>query len=271
LHAFFGVGALAGPLLATWMLGFTRWTAVWLVLALACVPLVAGFQATLRRPAPVASAAAGGAPPADPPSGRLGAALRERAVLLGAAFLAVYVGLEISVGNWGFSFLTSDRGQGERLAGYAVSGYWLGLTVGRFVISPAAARLGWSAARLMSTCLLGVTAAAALVWVAPGAAGALVLLGFCLGPIFPTTMAVAPALAAGRLVPTAIGLINGVSVLGGALLPWLAGTLADGIGAWTLPPFAIALAVAQLAIWWRVAKRIKARAASKPAPAPTPG
>ncbi|HEY9521923.1 MAG TPA: MFS transporter, partial [Thermopolyspora sp.] len=47
LHAFFGVGALLGPLLATWMLGYLPWTAVWLVLALACLPLVAGFQLTL--------------------------------------------------------------------------------------------------------------------------------------------------------------------------------------------------------------------------------
>jgi MFS family permease len=42
LHAFWGVGALAGPLLASW-LGFTSWRAVLLVLALASVPLTAAF------------------------------------------------------------------------------------------------------------------------------------------------------------------------------------------------------------------------------------
>ena len=43
LHAFFGVGALLGPVLAAWIISFASWTVVWLVLAAACVPLVAGF------------------------------------------------------------------------------------------------------------------------------------------------------------------------------------------------------------------------------------
>jgi hypothetical protein len=59
-----------------------------------------------------------------------------------------------------------------------------------------------------------------------------------------------------RLVPTAIGLINGVSVIGGAVFPWLAGAIAQGIGAWTLPPFAVALALLQLVIWWLVTTRM---------------
>ena len=43
LHAFFGVGALLGPVLASWIVGRTSWTVVCLVLAIACLPLVAGF------------------------------------------------------------------------------------------------------------------------------------------------------------------------------------------------------------------------------------
>ena len=35
LHAFFGVGALIGPPLAAWILGFASWTVVWLVVAAA--------------------------------------------------------------------------------------------------------------------------------------------------------------------------------------------------------------------------------------------
>ena len=55
LHAFFGVGALIGPAWPPGSLGFASWTVVWLVLAVACVPLVAGF---LRRlPAGTASRA----------------------------------------------------------------------------------------------------------------------------------------------------------------------------------------------------------------------
>ena len=49
LHAFFGVGALVGPALAAWILGFGSWRTVWLVLALVCVPLGAGFAVLYPR------------------------------------------------------------------------------------------------------------------------------------------------------------------------------------------------------------------------------
>ncbi|WP_208758800.1 MFS transporter [Microbispora triticiradicis] len=262
LHAFFGVGALLGPLLATWILSFLPWTAVWLVLALVSLPLLAGFWLTL--PAREIPLPAADGEPAERP-GLLTAVSRQPAVLLGAVFLAVYVGLEISVGNWGFSFLVEEHGQGDLIAGYTVSGYWLGLALGRFLISPAATRLGMTATGMTYVCLAGITVSALLAWIAPGAAVAsvsFVLLGFWLGPVFPTTMAVAPRLTVPRLVPTAIGLLNGVSVVGGAVFPWLAGAIAQGVGVWTLPPFAVVLALALLLVWWLVAGRMT------PAPRP---
>lgn len=258
LHAFFGVGALLGPVLATWILGFASWPVVWLVLAVACVPLVAGFLiAYPRPPADAAAPAASG----EGSGGLLAATLRQRAVLLGAALLAVYVGLELGMGNWGFSYLVQARGQSELLAGYSVSGYWLGLTLGRFLMSPLASRFDATAAGLMVTCLVGVTVATTLTWLLPGAAAAstgLVLLGFFLGPIFPTAMAVAPQLAAARLVPTAIGVMNAGSVVGGSALPWLAGVIAQSAGVWTLLPFTVALALLQVAVWWPIADRVRA-------------
>jgi fucose permease len=254
LHAFFGVGALLGPLLAAWMLEFVSWPAVWLVLALAGVPLVAGFL--LSYPAHTPN------PRQLPETGRdrlLVPALRQPAVLLGAVFLAVYVGLEIGVGNWGYSYLVDGRGQGDLLAGYTISGYWLGLTLGRFVISPIATRIGWTSTRMGYACLTGVLASAMLAWLVPVATVASVgfaLLGFFLAPLFPTAMAVTPRLTSSRLVPTAIGIMNGVSVVGGALFPWLAGAITEAAGMWTLLPFAVALAVLLLVTWWRLVSRM---------------
>ena len=121
-----------------------------------------------------------------------------------------------------------------------------------------AARAGLSTASLIYACLAGVTAAAALAWLAPAALAyvALGLLGFFLGPIFPTTMAITPRLNQARLVPTAIGVMNAASVLGDAALPWLAGAVAQNAGMWVLPPFAIVLALAQLAVWRPITGRI---------------
>jgi fucose permease len=164
------------------------------------------------------------------------------------------------VGAWAFSYLVQARALSGSLAGYSVSGYWLGLTLGRFVIGPVAARIGASTADMMYACLAGVTAAAALAWLAPAAvlaSAALVLLGFFLGPIFPTTMAVAPRLTQARLVPTAIGVMNAGSVVGGAALPWLAGAITQSAGIRMLLPFAMTLAVLQFAMWRPLANRIR--------------
>jgi fucose permease len=60
-----------------------------------------------------------------------------------------------------------------------------------------------------------------------------------------------------RIVPTAIGVMNAGSVVGGSALPWLAGAIAQGVGVWTLLPFTVALALAQSAVWWRMAERIR--------------
>jgi fucose permease len=288
LHAFFGVGALLGPVVASWIVGFASWTVVYLVLAAAYLPLVIGFLVSFPRqqatgalaplpgpPPPLPesavplpdSPAALSEPPAAPAEspvpgkggGLLAAALRDRGVLLGAAFLAVYVGLEIGMGNWGFSYLVEARGLSRSLAGYSVSGYWLGLTVGRFLISPVAARVGASTVAMMYACLIGVVVATTLAWLSPVAilaSVALMLLGFFLGPIFPTTMAIVPQLTEERLAPAAIGVLNAGSTVGGSALPWLAGAVSQATGIWTLLPFTLALGALQFAGWRPLARRI---------------
>jgi fucose permease len=258
LHAFWGVGALLGPPVAAWIVGFSSWTVVWLVQAAIGVPLIACFLVTFRPPEP-ASAAPAAAAPVTGQGGMLGAALRDPGVRLGAAMLAVYVGLELGVGNWGFSYLVQARALPGSLASYAVSGYWLGLTLGRFLISPVATRLGVTPGRMLYGCLAGVIAAAALAWLSPSvglACVALGLLGFFIGPIFPTTMASVPRLTSPRLVPTAIGVMNAASVIGGSVLPWLIGTIAQSEGMRVLLPYAVVLGLAQLAVWRPIARRI---------------
>jgi fucose permease len=263
LHAFYGVGALLGPLLAAGLIHVHRpWQDTYLVLAACTVPLVVGFALTMPvRAAPVPDAA----------EAPLTLALRHPAVWLAALFLFLYVGVEITVGNWGFTLLTQGQGHSELLAGYIVSGYWLGLTAGRFLISSSTSRAGIGPVAMMYGCLLAVILAVVVTWWGPSAVvGALgfALLGFFLGPMFPTTIAVTPQLLPVRLVPAAIGLLIGASVVGGALFPFAAGALAQGFGLTALLPFMFVLAIAQAGGWWAIARRLSARPAATPAPVP---
>ncbi len=266
LHGFFGVGALIGPLAATWVLDRAEWTVVWLLLGLLAIPVAVAYATTF--PGPATPAAVGGPAATDatttPMSGvrLLRATARDRGVVLAAVFLTVYVGLEMSVGSWGVNYLVEHHDLTSGLAGGSVSGYWLGLTVGRFVISPTAARLRWTVARMTAVCLIGVVVCGAFVSAIPVGAGAMAgfaLLGFFLGPLFPTAIAVVPELTSARLVPSAVGLMNAVSVIGGSVLPWFAGTIGDTAGIWTLLPFATVLGVLQLVLWRGVVARMRTK------------
>ncbi len=255
LHAFFGIGALIGPVLAAAMLDphllHRPWPQVYLVLAALAVPVLVGALVLLPRRVAVA--------PRQQPHMPVRAAVRRPEVLLAALFLFGYVGLEASVGNWGFSYVTDQRGQGALLAGWVVSGYWLGLTLGRFVLGALAARTGVGVPAMVYGCLAGVCLSVLVVWFGPGAALAtagFALLGFFLGPVFPTMIAALPQLTRPDLVSSAIGLLIGASVVGGAALPFAAGALAQRAGVGSLPPYLLALGLASLLAWWRIAVRI---------------
>jgi fucose permease len=263
LHAGYGVGALIGPLLAAFLLnaGFS-WRAFYLVLTGLGVVLAVGAGVLLPGPAPVVAGA---------PTASVSRALRRPEVWLGIAFLFGYLGLEITIGSWGFSFLTQYRGQGELLAGWVVSGYWLGLTLGRFLVSAIASRLRISPATMMYAMVIGVCVCSLLLWVIPGGVATsvlLLLIGVFLGPIFPTVIAVLPQLTPAALVPTAIGLIMGISIIGGSLLPWAAGALAQHQGLATFPPFLLVVGALCVLGWWSIARRIPAGTPAEPVAGP---
>jgi fucose permease len=263
LHAFFGVGALIGPVLAGWQLDLGRpWTATWLTIAVLLVPLLA--SAVLLSPGR-SPASAGESRGGEVAPNLLRTTLSHRAVWLAALFLLVYVGAEVSIGNWAPSLLVEDRGQDVLISSLVVSGYWLGLTVGRFTVSPLAIRLGYGPVAMIYGCLAGTALGALIAWVVPGPVGAsvgLIMVGFFYGPLFPTTVAVMPQLTPAHLMPTAIGIVVAMAATGGALLPWVAGALADGTGIWSLLPYTLLTTGVMMAIWWRIATRL----APRPAP-----
>lgn len=137
------------------------------------------------------------------------------------------------------------------LAGEIVSGYWLGLTLGRFLLQNLAQRLGMSTKGLMYFCVTGAAIGLLLIWFVPASAMAAVgfcFIGFSLGPIYPLTVAITPKLVPARLGPSAIGLLVSVSIVGLALFPWVAGVLAQTLGIWTLLPYTLVLTVGMLAL-----------------------
>jgi fucose permease len=250
LHAFYGVGALIGPMLATgviiYELGWNNLYYVWAgVGLLLTVGMVLSFR-DQEAPSQLAEQTTG-----EKEGGNvLAAALRMPVVWVAAFFLLIYVGIEVSLGSWMFSFLTEERHETEVLSGLAVSGYWLGLTVGRFVLGKVSEKLGNRL--LIELCLVGVVAGVALVWLVPVGvvmAAGMWLIGFSLGPIFPTTIALMSGLVPARILPSAIGFIASFGSMGAALLPATVGALAEQFGLWVLMPCIIGLTAVLLGLW----------------------
>jgi fucose permease len=231
------------------------WNSVYLLLAGLSLPLSFGFSILFGSSSPSAAAREDENPLTE---NVFSASLKIPVLWLATLFLLVYVGVEVSLGNWSYSFLLEDRHQGTVLAGWIVSGYWLGLTLGRFTLQNLAERLGVGTRDLMYACMAGIVIGILLIWFVPLAATA--ALGFCfigysLGPIYPLTVAVVPKLVPARLGPSAIGLLVSVSIFGLALFPWIAGILAQEIGIWSLLPYTLILTVMMFGVWHMLARR----------------
>ena len=252
LHAFYGVGALVGPLIASTVLAFSwGWNTAILIWTFLALPLLIGLLALFRHQS---SGAAHEGQTGEGENGLL-AALKIPVVWFATLFLLFYVGVEVSLGSWGYTFLLENRHESDLLAGGIVSGYWLGLTLGRFILNNIAGRLRLGLSGLMYTCMGGIVLGILMIWLIPGvvaSAVAFCLTGFSLGPIYPSTVALVPDIVPSRMVSSAIGFLVGLSILGVALFPWIAGTLAQYTGIWSLLPYSVGLTVIMLALWWTI-------------------
>ncbi len=260
LHAFYGVGALLGPLLATGMLALLfGWNMIYVVLVTLNLLLLGGVLWLMRQPARVPDTSEKKAP--DKEQKLLSATLALPILWMVSLFLLIYSGVEVCAGSWGYNYLLGARSLSPFAAGWIISGFGIGLTLGRFVIQPFSERLGIGLATLMFALIGSALVSLLLIWLLPFSflAGlGFCLLGLSLAPIYPVTVALVPRLVPKRLEASAIGVLVGVSISGLAFLPWLAGVLAQFQGIWTLPPYLFLLALIMLAFWVFLARPVSA-------------
>ena len=250
LHAFYGVGGLVGPVAASLILALRwGWNSVYLLLGGVNLLLLLGFSLLARS---VKGVEQEGKEARSETKNVMGATIKLPVVWIVTLFLLVYVGIEVSLGNWSYSFLLEDRHEVPLLAGWVVSGYWLGLTLGRFVLQNVAERLEIGIRRLIYVCMSAVGIGLLLIWfvpIEPVVIVALGLVGFFLGPIYPLMVAIMPKLVAAELGASAIGVLVSVSIIGIAVFPWIAGVLAQFVGIWTLVPYMLVLTLIIFVLW----------------------
>jgi fucose permease len=251
LHACWGIGATAGPLVvAEAMASSHGWRGAYLWLGGVQAALAVLFFATRSwwRRVPEL-------PPTRNPEAKL-----TRAPVRGAnspegwvsaaAFL-LYTGAEMSLGLWAATILVVQRGLTPELAGLWAAGYYAAITIGRIAIGFGVERLGNRRA-IRGGVLLALTGLLAFAFGGGGwvAAVGLALTGLGFAPIYPGLMHEVPRRFAGEAVQTVIGRQSGAGALGAAFVPAAAGALAQShLGGIVWLAFAVLLGLLAAVLW----------------------
>lgn len=250
LHAMFGVGATAGPLLVTLSLDLGGgWRSVYAALAvvqLVLLGLATRYRDEFRVPFSEHAAVANRRP------------MPRRLLWLMLAVFFFYVSSEAAYGQWSFSVLTEDRGVDTTLAGWALAGYWGGLTLGRFLLSYLGDRV--EPMRLLHVSLVSIVVAAIAFWVDPLPGldlVALPVLGFSMAGVFPALVLVTPAWLGPGNTGRAVGYQLGASSLGVISMSGLIGVVVGQRGLDAMP-FVVALLTIGTLVSFQLA-RIEAR------------
>lgn len=256
LHAFYGVGAVLAPLIATTMV--TRgdklpwYTFYYVMVGMAVLELGTSMAAFWRETG--AKYRAANPRTTDTKDNRMKEALlrlpQARVTWLCALFLLGYVGIEVALGGWIVKFMLEVRDGEEFASGMTATGFWMGITVGRVVLGFVTPRLG---EKLAITIYLPLTMALELVfWLVPQfyvSAVAVSLQGFFLGPLFPAAIVAATKLLPRHLHVGAIGFAAAFGGSGAAIFPFAVGAIAQAKGVQVLQPIILALLAVILGFW----------------------
>lgn len=231
LHASWGIGATAGPLLMTAVVATHHgWRVGYAILSGTMILLSLLFLATLGMWED--GAAAGAAAAAEEArTVALGKALGRPLLWLRALVFFVYGGIESTAGQLLFTLFTESRGIGVTRAGVSVGAYWGALTVGRIVFGQLAAWVG--RAKVLRTGMgLAIVASALIAWDPARVVSfaGVVLLGFALAPIFPTLISATPEAVGADYAPHAVGFQVAATSLGIAAFPGVVSLLARVAG-----------------------------------------
>ena len=261
LHACYGLGATLSPIVVTASLAqFVSWRPGYLFVGILTAAMAVSFWLTLsawKKPKTLT--------PENKDSARglmdyqtsLRDTLLQSMTWISILMFLLYTGAEFTLGNWTYTLLTESRGVGPQWAGLWAGGFWATFTIGRVLAGLYAHRIRLNALMLVEMTL--AFAGAILFWWNPSPAmslAGLFLVGFAMAPIFPglvssTSQRVGPHHAANT-----IGIQLSAAALGGALLPSLAGVLAQRISLEAIPVMLAISLLGLLALYW-LSMRVK--------------
>jgi fucose permease len=251
LHAAYGIGASAGPLMmSVFIIVFDWWRGSFALVALIQLILVALLIRNRNTGAPTTE---------TQDFGSLESRVRapERVTVQLVLWFALYVGVEVATGQWAFTLLTEDRGLGDGFAAAITAGYWIGMTVGRLGLAALGNRI--DPERLLWEASLLAVGAGALLWANPIGSGivAIPIIGLAFSVMFPLAMGRTPHYLGSERTSRVVGYQFAGSAIGAVTLPALIGVLADTHGIRVAPPAILATMVGMTLLWGTIRREAR--------------
>jgi len=247
LHASYGIGATAGPVIMTTAITMTgSWRSGYLLVGLLQAVLTAFFLLTIpmwenRRKD---SAPQGPFSSADHDAS-MRTTLSHPAVWLSIGLFFIYMGVEVAFGAWSYSLLTESRGVSTKLAGFWVGSFWGIFTIGRIAAGMYTSRIG----RMKLITGSFVAALAATVVLAmdinnAASLAAIIAIGLAIAPVLPSLISGTADRVGSRLSANTIGIQIAAMGVGGATVPSVCGLIAKRFSLEAIPVFMIILIAA---------------------------
>ncbi|KAL1760305.1 major facilitator superfamily domain-containing protein [Schizophyllum commune] len=264
LHAAYGLGALAAPLVSTQFSQKKHWSFHYLasmgvglssvIIQIAVFRFRTHDECLLRIGQPVQEKGSS-------TESNFKQIFRLKNMHILAVFILVYVGVEVTIGGWIVSYVIDERGGGPD-SGYISSGFFAGLMLGRLVLLWVNAKVShsfkigeWLALFIYALLAIGLEL---IVWLVPSLIGggvAVSLVGLLLGPFYPIVMNQAARILPAWLLTPSIGWIAGFGQAGSAVLPFITGALAQSTGIGSLQPFLVSMMGFMMVLWAMVPRK----------------
>lgn len=254
LHASFGVGVTLGPLIMTAGLNwFNDWHWGYQNVGVAQIILAGCFLLTIRMWQQTPEL-----PHEEKKELRLTdyktpitETLKHSSVWISLLMFFIYTGIEVSFGSWTYSLLTLSRNVPTEVAGLWAGSYWATFTLGRILAGLLTRRLG-----VKNLLMLGQVAAAfgaVLLWWNPFPTASIVavsIIGFALAPIFPALVSLTSLRVGDQHAANTIGMQISAAGFGAAIIPGLAGVLAENFSLEAIPVYLTVLSGVLIATYF---------------------
>ncbi|KZT62087.1 MFS general substrate transporter [Calocera cornea HHB12733] len=238
LHMSYGVGAFLSPFAATQFAQMSRWSTGYIVQSGMALTGVIVYIVTFRFRSEEQILGPGNDGPVEPVQGnKMHQIFRLSTVHVLAFFVLIYVGLEVTLGGWIVTYLVQVRGGGPS-SGYASSGFFGGLALGRVLLLWVNKKLGTNRViYIYSTMVIGLL----MIVCGDDWFAAYRVDNSLQGPFYPLMIGVSRQILPRGLLSGAIGWIGSFGQAGSAVFPFITGALAQKYGIKILQPMLVAM------------------------------